>query len=102
MSDETLAEVQKERDNLAGLLWGLLYDMHPTTGSTSRSGGFGGQAITAHCDVVRYYEDWQLYFMDRVHAALGVVFRRDDRDGTTRLGDALKAAKAVPDTEGDR
>ena len=90
-------EIEAERDRLAGLLHVLMCDMHPTwANTTGRRGGIGGQAITTTCEVIDQYEDWQIYFIGRVHDALGEAFRRDERDGTHRLGEARKWAKALP------
>ena len=93
-------EIEAERDRLAGLLHVLMFDMHPTWANTAgRGGGIGGQAITTTCEVLHPYEDWQIEFMDKVHRALGEAIRRDEQDGTHRLGDAREWAKAPPLTE---
>jgi len=50
VAEVTEAEIQQHAERLAAALALVLYDAHPTFGSTAKwHGDIGGQAITSHC-----------------------------------------------------
>lgn len=83
---ERLRDVEAERDQLAGLLYVLRWDLHVAYGSTARRGrGIGGQQVTTQCNVLDP-EVWEVRALNAVDEALDR--RGDDRTGRS-LGEVI-------------
>jgi len=54
VAEVTEAEIQQHAERLAAALALVLYDAHPTFGTTAKwRGGIGGAAITSHCALIQ-------------------------------------------------